>query len=213
MKYKFLSFVGYAGSGKDLCYELLGKNYGGNKYCSDWSFNIKKFSNARALKDIAAILTGHSIGNFDSLEFKTNTFVTFNNKVYSIREFLQHLGQNLKEFYGNELWKNIVERDIKKFLQETSIYCSWDKPEFYLVKTDDRFPFELESSKNLGGYLIWIERDFAPGRKMTHISETILEESKKMCDYTLINNGSKEELEKSLLNLVETLEWKNYENC
>lgn len=186
-----ISFVGYAGSGKDTCLELVQRNI---------ADPVHKFANADALKKITAILFGLDYTRMNDLNYKTYTKVSLNNKDYSVRELLQSVGQELKILYGNNLWNNIVNRSIIEFVTSTDF-----KPTTLIIKTDDRFPFEVESSKSLGAIVVWVDRLSAPGRNMKHISETILEETKLLCDYTIDNNGSLKDLEVNIRVLLENI--------
>jgi len=171
---------------------------------SGWE--IKKW--AGKLKDIASLLTGIPVENFEDQEFKTtflgpewgtvtsnplNAIPVFSdiqfNHLISVREFLQKLGTDaIRDGLHTNAWVNALMSDYKKDLSEcgtskkgTVVKCS--KYPNWII-TDTRFPNEAEAIKKAGGIVIRVDR---PGVKPIndHPSETGLDDWK--FDYKIAN--------------------------
>ena len=114
------------------------------------------------------------------------------------REILQFVGTDLfrKHIHelmpdvGNNIWVKVVERKILDGIRENPDAC--------FVITDVRFPNEAELVKNLGGIMIKVNRDSCNNSNDNHASETELDNIPY--DYLIDNNGTKEELFRSLIN-------------
>jgi len=213
---------GYAGSGKDTVGTIiqylqadtniplkgvLNKTPHHIWWLEDRSgWEIKKW--AGKLKDIASLLTGIPVENFEDQEFKTtflgpewgtvtsnplNAIPVFSdiqfNHLISVREFLQKLGTDaIRDGLHTNAWVNALMSDYKKDLSEcgtskkgTVVKCS-KYPNW--VITDTRFPNEAEAIKKAGGIVIRVDR---PGVKPIndHPSETGLDDWK--FDYKIAN--------------------------
>ena len=148
---------------------------------SGWE--IKKW--AGKLKDIASLLTGIPVKNFEDQEFKktllgpewgTVTDVPLNsvpvfadiqfNKLISVREFLQKLGTDaIRDGLHTNAWVNALMADY------TPTQVQWadgpiggykDGPMPNWIITDTRFPNEAEAIKKADGIIIRVDR---PGVK------------------------------------------------
>jgi hypothetical protein len=213
---------GYAGSGKDTVGTIiqylqadtniplkgvLNKTPHHIWWLEDRSgWEIKKW--AGKLKDIASLLTGIPVENFEDQEFKTtflgpewgtvtsnplNAIPVFSdiqfNHLISVREFLQKLGTDaIRDGLHTNAWVNALMSDYKKDLSEcgtskkgTVVKCS--KYPNWII-TDTRFPNEAEAIKKAGGIVIRVDR---PGVKPIndHPSETGLDDWK--FDYKIAN--------------------------
>jgi hypothetical protein len=171
---------------------------------SGWE--IKKW--AGKLKDIASLLTGIPVENFEDQEFKTTLLgpewgtVTFNplnsipvfadmqfNHLITVREFLQRLGTDaIRDGLHTNAWVNALMAGYTKTVSDcgtskkgTSVKCS--KYPNWII-TDTRFPNEAEAIKDKGGIVIRVDR---PGVKPIndHPSETGLDKWK--FDYKIAN--------------------------
>jgi hypothetical protein len=182
---------GYAGSGKDAvgiiiqylnCYnkgdisvEEAIRDY---KHHECWledqsGWEIKKY--AGKLKQIATLLTGISIENFEDQEYKkTNLSEEWNihGMPMTVREFLQNLGTDaLRDGLHTNTWMNALMADYTCVPADRAP-GGWDCDNW--VITDVRFPNEAKAIKNKGGIIIRVDR---PGVKPVnpHPSETSLD--------------------------------------
>jgi len=205
---------GYAGSGKDTVGTIiqylqadtniplkgvLNKTPHHIWWLEDRSgWEIKKW--AGKLKDIASLLTGIPVENFEDQEFKTtflgpewgtvtsnplNAIPVFSdiqfNHLISVREFLQRLGTDaIRDGLHTNAWVNALMADYRKI-----DYNDDEQPEYpNWIITDTRFPNEAEAIKKAGGIVIRVDR---PGVKPIndHPSETGLD--KWDFDYKIAN--------------------------
>jgi hypothetical protein len=205
-----IGISGYSGSGKDTVGRIIQyisckskkdiKLKDALKIESDWwreeqsGWEIKKF--AGKLKQIASILTGIPIQNFESQGFK-NTLLgpewdvnKYNHrtndvekKKMSVREFLQKLGTDgLRAGLHDQVWINALFADYVP--DEEGIYPNW-------IITDVRFPNEFKAIKDQGGFVIRLNR---PGYTPVnaHASEIALDDYQ--FDETIVNKGDLYEL-------------------
>ena len=171
---------------------------------SDWK--IKKF--AGKLKEIASLLTGIDIEDFEDQEFKKSHLgsewgkLSVNNpllaiepfekfqfwELMSVREFLQKLGtEAMREGLHTNVWVNALFADYKAIERipekRMSIMPNW-------IITDMRFPNEMEAVVEKGGITIRVVR---PGTAVgTHPSEIALDGH--IMHYEIINDGTIEDL-------------------
>jgi len=166
---------------------------------------IKKF--AGKLKQIASLLTGIDIEDFEDQEFKKshlgsewgtvrsnplNAVPVFEdvqfNELMSVREFLQKLGtEAMREGLHTNVWVNALFADYKAIERipekRMSIMPNW-------IITDMRFPNEMEAVELREGVTIKVVR---PGTAVgTHPSETALDDA--YFDHVISNNGTIEDL-------------------
>ena len=212
---------GYAGSGKDTVGTIIQylqadtdlplKGVLKKTAHHEWwleersGWEIKKW--AGKLKDIASLLTGIPVKNFEDQEFKTSLLgpewgtVTFNplnsipvfadmqfNHLITVREFLQRLGTDaIRDGLHTNAWVNALMAGY------TPTQVQWadgpiggykDGPMPNWIITDTRFPNEAQAIKDKGGIVIRVDR---PGVKPIndHPSETGLDDWK--FDYKIAN--------------------------
>ena len=200
---------GYAGSGKDtvgiiiqylnceskvnLTIEEVLINYKNHEWwlqdASGWE--VKKW--AGKLKDVANLLTGIPIKDFEDQEFKkTNLGPEWNNYVntpMTVRDFLQKLGtEGLRDGLHVNTWVNALMADYK-CVPADQAPGGWDCPNWLV--TDTRFPNEASAIKDKGGILLRVTRP-GVGPINDHPSETALNQWN--FDYEIQNNGSLEDL-------------------
>ena len=187
---------GYAGSGKDTVGTIIQylqadtdlplKGVLKKTAHHEWwleersGWEIKKW--AGKLKDIASLLTGIPVKNFEDQEFKTSllgpewgtvTDIPLNsvpvfadiqfNKLISVREFLQKLGTDaIRDSLHTNAWVNALMADYKPgpFYPDVSIEEHAKLPNWII--TDTRFPNEAQAIKDKGGIVIRVDR---PGVK------------------------------------------------
>ena len=200
---------GYAGSGKDtvgiiiqylnceskvnLTIEEVLINYKNHEWwlqdASGWE--VKKW--AGKLKDVANLLTGIPIKDFEDQEFKkTNLGPEWNNYVntpMTVRDFLQKLGtEGLRDGLHVNTWVNALMADYK-CVPADQAPGGWDCPNWII--TDTRFPNEASAIKDKGGILLKVTRP-GVGPINDHPSETALNQWN--FDYEIQNNGSLQDL-------------------
>jgi ABC-type oligopeptide transport system ATPase subunit len=155
-------------------------------------FEIKKF--AGKLKEIASLLTGIDIEDFEDQEFKKLYMSPEWGMTY--REFLQKLGtEAMREGLHTNVWVNALFADYVpnwKFegegieIDDVSLikeYPNW-------IITDMRFPNEMEAVVEKGGITIRVVR---PGTVTgEHPSEIALDGH--TMHYEIINDGTIEDL-------------------
>jgi hypothetical protein len=184
----------------DLSYEDFTNSIG---WVPIWE--IKKF--AGKLKQIASLLTGIPVEDFEDQEFKKsylgaewgtvesnplNAVPVFENiefnHLMSVRELLQKLGtEAIRDGLHPNAWVNALMCEYKR--PKLSEY----NPSNWII-TDVRFPNELEAVKDVKGLTLKVvrpvEKSKTPAR--LHPSETSLDKAE--FDYTIINDGSIEDL-------------------
>jgi hypothetical protein len=178
-------------------------------------FKIKKF--AGKLKQIASLLTGIPVEDFEDQEFKKSYLgaewgtVEFNplnavpvfedvafNHLMSVREFLQKLGtEAMRDGLHTNVWVNALMCDYKRPKMSEYNPSNW-------IITDVRFPNELKAVKDVKGLTIKVvrpvEKSKTPAR--LHPSETSLDKAE--FDYEIINDGSIEDLIKKVRQILIT---------
>ena len=143
-------------------------------------FEIKKF--AGKLKEVASLLTGIDIEDFEDQEFKKLYMSPEWGMTY--REFLQKLGtEAMREGLHTNVWVNALFADYKPPKMSQYNPSNW-------IITDMRFPNELEAVEERKGITIRVVRSgTAVG---THPSETALDDA--YFDHVISNNGTIEDL-------------------
>jgi hypothetical protein len=196
---------GKIGSGKDtvgkIIQYLLCNNTGGielediaSSNDHDWwleeqsGFDNKKF--AGKLKEIASMLTGIPVENFEDQEFKKNLLgpewgtvkdIPLNaispfadmqfNVMMSVREFLQKLGtEAMRDGLHTNVWVNALFADYhptpNKSMEESfkeQLVTGSSQIHYKLpnwIITDMRFPNEMEAIEERGGITIRVNREF-----------------------------------------------------
>lgn len=176
-------------------------------------FEIKKF--AGKLKEIASLLTGIDIEDFEDQEFKKTELAEDwnyypiigyghrNVPVYGepeqpmlVREFLQKLGtEAMRNGLHTNVWINALFADYKAkwvptgdSVAEEDVSLEKEYPNWII--TDMRFPNEFEAVELREGVTIKVVR---PGTSVgTHLSETALDDA--YFDHVISNNGTIEDL-------------------
>ena len=104
--------------------------------------------------------------------------------------FPKHFPEIFKDKDERSLWIMVFKRWYLNKLKEN--------PYLKVVISDVRFNHEFECIKDLGGYVIKVNRDNTI--KDNHISENELDNLE--FDHKLSNNGTKEELFKKIINII-----------
>lgn len=195
MSKNLISITGRIGSGKDTVAYIIQRLVAFNlKYNPEYFFDdefrklsewkIKKF--AGSLKEIAGILTGIPVGNFEDQEFKkTKLGLEWGNM--TVREFLQRLGTDaIRDNLYHNTWVN-------------ALFAGIDEKSKIII-TDTRFPNELIEVKSRGGVSIKVLRGDSTVNINEHISESALDSAD--FDHIIYNNGSLEDLEKAIKEIL-----------
>jgi hypothetical protein len=214
---------GKIGAGKDTVGTIIQGLLLTNK---NQSSEIKKF--AGKLKQIASILTGIPVENFEDQEFKKNLLgpewgtvkdIPLNaispfadmefNVMMSVREFLQRLGtEAMRNGLHVNTWVNALFADYKYEIHRSEVptrAAGFIDQHVYpnWIITDMRFPNELEAVIKNGGITIRVVRpDMNSLQSMipAHASETALDNT--TFDYEIINDGTMEELVKKVREIL-----------
>lgn len=176
-------------------------------YNSEWE--IKKF--AGKLKQIASLLTGIPVSNFEDQKFKTTGLsdewdYTMHGvpTQMTVREFLQKLGtEALRDNLHLNVWVNALMADYyclddteRIYMDDVIDYSNCIFPKWII--TDLRFPNELKSVLDRDGITIRVTR---PGTAVgVHPSETALDSYP--FKYEILNDGSLEDLLEKVRNIL-----------
>lgn len=121
---RLIGVSGAAGAGKDLVGKLI-QNALNNEDRPGWK--IHRF--AGKLKECAAIILGVPVHIFENRQFKESHLEEWE---MTVREFLQKLGQSLREAVHKNVWVDVLMRDVDKELSinlpKRSISENWKPP-------------------------------------------------------------------------------------
>jgi GTPase SAR1 family protein len=178
-----IGILGEIGSGKTTSARYL---------CNKWFF--EEYIIAEPLKDIAKIFGFSDSDLYGTQQQKLKIHPKWG---ISAREFLQKVGTDL---FRDQLPKVIPGMKIDK-----SIWCDIFTLKHNIYKdtvvSDIRFQDEAETVKELGGYLIRIER-YDAGNYNTPLHRSEVEMKHIMSDFTIVNNGNIELLYEQLDKIV-----------
>ena len=191
---KLLAINGKIGSGKDTIAKIIiglaAQEISHYPSSMQTIWEVKKF--AGKLKEIASLLTGINIADFEDQEFKKSFLPDEWNIIpkyewgdepkdprMTVRTFLQKLGtEALRDGLHTNVWVNALFSDY-------TVNSNW-------LITDCRFTNEYDAIKQRGGLIIRVNR--VTGNPVSnHPSETSLDNHK--FDYVIDNNGSLTDLE------------------
>lgn len=197
-----IGIAGRMGSGKNTVGDII------EKLCltnNGPKFEQKSF--AGKLKQIASLLTGIDVKDFEDQEFKKsylgaewgtvesnplNAVPVFENiefnHLMSVREFLQKLGtEAIRDGLHPNALVNALMCEYKRPKMSEYSPSNW-------IITDVRFPNELEAIEDVNGLTIKVIRPVKKSKTTArlHPSETSLDKAR--FNYTIFNNGSIEDL-------------------
>jgi hypothetical protein len=197
-----IGISGRMGSGKNTVGDII------EKLCltnNGPKFEQKSF--AGKLKQIASLLTGIPVEDFEDQEFKKsylgaewgtvesnplNAVPVFENiefnHLMSVRELLQKLGtEAIRDGLHPNAWVNALMCEYKRPKMSEYNPSNW-------IITDVRFPNELEAVEDVKGLTIKVVRPVEKSKTSVrlHPSETSLDKAE--FDYEIINDGSIEDL-------------------
>jgi hypothetical protein len=189
-----------------------GKNTAANyfaKYCKQKYPNVVHHYFAFKLKQIVEILTGIKMKQSFSDNYFSNGITDFTNedKNIFIPEFNATIGQ-LLQIIGTNVFRDNFDREvwIKSLFVD---YDTYEKNNSLWIITDVRFTNEATAIKDFKGVLVRINRnedksDNSSARDKNHPSEIALDNYEKF-DYIINNNGTLEELENKIKQIVTKL--------
>ena len=217
-----IGIAGRMGSGKNLVCKiiqyLLCKNVGDVTIqdiasCEDHNWWLEEQSGfeqkafAGKLKQMASLLTGIPVEDFEDQEFKKsylgaewgtvqdvplNSIPPFAdiqfNALMSVRELLQKLGtEAIRDGLHPNAWVNALMCEYKRPKMSEHHPSNW-------IVTDVRFPNELEAIQDVNGLTLKVVRPVEKSKTTArlHPSETSLDKAE--FDYEIINDGSIEDL-------------------
>ncbi len=174
--------IGKIGSGKSTVADILKKQQYNELYLAE---PLKQF--------------GISIGFTHDQIYGTQAQKNIKNDYYGVsgREFMQKV--------GTELFRNKLDQVIDMNLKGSSIWVKnierqlslYDK----IVISDCRFPDELSMLKKYNSIVIKLVRNY--NDDASHISEQHIDEMN--ADYTIDNNGSIDDLNKTINNIINNM--------
>jgi len=189
-----IAISGKANSGKDIAAKVFFNNLDEVKLVS-FADPIKEIVRTMFPKTKRNILYGSSKYRE---EFIPEVFV--NGKQITYRELIQNIGMDGRK-YNENIWVDIVNYKEGRALKR--------EMHFFIVK-DVRFKNEFYYLKQSGYKTIRIIRD---SKKINHISETEQDEiSNKEFDHIIYNNGTLEQFENSIFNIIIKKYKKSYDN-
>jgi hypothetical protein len=162
-----IGLVGKANSGKDTLANFLVSK-----------FNFKKLSFASSLKDAISVIFNwdRTLLEGDSLESREwrETIDTYWN--LTPRQVLQKVGTNLfRNHFDKDIWIKSLINKIKSFPSDSK-----------LIITDCRFINEIQSVKDLGGFILRVNRE-NNSLTLHHESENDIEDI--FIDFEIENDG------------------------
>lgn len=173
-----IGITGKAGSGKNLCSEIIEKQLK----------SVESLAFAEPLKEAAKILFNFNDNQLHNLKEKEEIDTRWDK---SPRQIFQWLGGLLRK----DIDKNFFIEHMKQRIENSYAH--------FIVVTDVRFLNELELIKSMGGKVIKIVR---PNAKTTEYSDDVSEKGidDELVDVLIINDGTVEDLSdkiKEILNL------------
>lgn len=179
-----IGIAGHKFSGKSTVTDILSKSMG---------YEVRSF--ATKLKAMVVALTGCTLDDLENYDFKENGIVPehlwafCSNEKHNYRSLLQGLGDYMRD-------KN------PEIFIESELY---DNPKKCII-SDCRMLNEAEAIKKRGGVIVRVIRDDA-GNNDTHKSEVEIDMIEP--DYLVYNNGTIDDLHKSLDTLTQL--WKVFD--
>jgi len=197
-----IALSGKAKSGKDTFSKLLISSFKEkNPYII-----IKSSAFADPIKKIIKLMFPQTKDKYlyGKSEYRENIIpgAFLNNSPLTYRLLLQNLGTEVAQSYKKDIWLDVMDSKLKKAEKSTNIF----------IITDLRFIHEYNYVKNNNFIIIRVLRN--NNSNMTHISETDQNNLKDSdFDYIINNNGSINELEICVKNLIYKLSNKAENPC
>lgn len=180
-----IGVVGRMGAGKDTLGSILVDTYG-----------FKRRAFADALKRVALetnpIMFSAEDGTIRLKELVDAWGWEHAKTFPEVRRFLQQLGHAMRVHVHDDVWLDVVKRDVQFLLAEGTP----------TVITDLRYPNEVELVKKLGGITVRVHRDpLGDDPNARFFSETALDDVE--VDQEIDNTGSLDSLRLAAAELVE----------
>lgn len=209
---KILGIAGLKGSGKDTIGDIICKNK------SNWV----KMSFADTLKDIVSILFGWDRDMVEGSTHQSREWREIPDKFWSEKLSVEWTPRKALQYLGTELFRNHLNQNIWVDSLEKKI----ENTDKSVVITDVRFENEMEMIRKLGGKIWRVERGVLPEWFKKVESWNVDKENLKYDipyfvteiknihesewrwigvdkpDKIIYNNGTIEDLEKEIINLI-----------
>lgn len=177
-----IGICGHKGSGKSTVASMLEELLG---------YEVTMF--AQRLKEATCALSGCTMQDLESQDFKENTLVPDYLMPYipigvkpTYRAFLQYWGTEVMRKYNDNIW-----------VDSTLSACGND-----VIISDVRFPNEVKAIRSKGGLIIKVERPGYEGDG--HTSEASVDTIEG--DFVIENNGSLFDLLSDVLSIVDFID-------
>ena len=159
---KIYGFLGRKRSGKDTAAKIVDDT-------TDADTKVKYMSFAEPMKDALIELTGAKREYFYDQEFKEQPVIVFGDRKFTPRELMTWYGGLMREKFGSNFWSDKVKERIAKENVD------------YLLITDVRFLEEAKMIDELGGTIVYMNRDviLGPLPKDADVSEKVVYDSAK----------------------------------
>lgn len=190
-----IGISGKIGSGKDTVAGII------QELAPEMNWEVKRY--AHKLKQIASMLTGIAIEDFEKQEVKASFLgPEWDEKSdqMTVRTFLQKLGtEAIRNNIHENAWVNALYADYEQAPQgfkedRTGRYYSYGFPNWLI--TDCRFPNEAAAVKLRDGIVIRVERIDNPYPSSDHPSETSLDDFE--FDVVILNEGGIDSLKRNV---------------
>lgn len=189
MRTAVIGLVGYARSGKDTAAAGL--------IADGW----QRVSFADGVRELALAINPIIDAEFDDESYRLGRVVERHGweaakECEEVRGVLQRIGTGVRNIVGESAWVDIAADKAEEHLDFGQ----------NVVFSDVRFPNEIEMiHRRLCGVIVRITRP-GVGPVNGHISETALDDFE--ADYTIVNDGTEEELQAKLVAIAASLEAK-----
>ena len=181
-----LGLIGPAGCGKDTVAGILAK-YGYERIAS--ADTMKE--DAMRYFDIQPVELERYKNDKLNISYVNEFDETFNVGKFSIRQFLQVYGMDMRYRFGDDYW---IDRSVNSKISERG-------EDAKIVITDVRFQNEIDYIKSRNGSVAFISgRSKLTGKHKKHISEALAnsEEIQKQVDFIIDNSDTLKNLEAQL---------------
>jgi hypothetical protein len=204
MTAKLLGVGGYASSGKDTVAKHLVNQYGWTRD----AFADRLRKGLLALDPIVEVEMRSGFEDYVHTERLSEIVIGLGwdkakREYPEIRELLQRYGDEAgRQIHGKDCWVDALFRET--YDMDLRIEKTLGKPVLPLVIPDVRYPNEIRAIRDRSGLLLWVDRP-GVGPVNSHASDNSV--GPHDFDYTVVNEGTIEELNAKIDRLVKDRGW------